>query len=94
MEREADSFAASLLYTLDDRAYHFVGQIMFDLMMTWQHHGYGTQTPTSHPTSRDRLLAAFTSNPTAASEAEALFGMKVDDWKALLPPEHHEEHRT
>lgn len=94
MEREADSFAASLLYTLDNRAYHFVGQIMFDLMMTWQHHGYGPQTPTSHPSSRDRLLAAFTSNPTAAGEAEALFGMSVADWHSLLPPEHQEEHRT
>lgn len=91
MEREADSFAASLLHTMDNRAYHFVGQVMFDLMMTWQHHGYGPQTPTSHPSSRDRLLAAFTSNPTAASEAEALFGMSVADWQSLLPPEHREE---
>lgn len=90
MEREADSFAASLLHTMDNRAYHFVGQVMFDLMMTWQHHGYGPQIPTSHPSSRDRLLAAFTSNPTAAGEAEALFGMSVSDWKSLLPPEHSE----
>jgi hypothetical protein len=85
MEREADSFAASILHTLDNRAYHFVGQILFDLMMTWQHHGIAPQTPTSHPCSRDRFHAAFVSNPTAASEAEALFGMSQDDWIALLP---------
>jgi hypothetical protein len=83
-EREADSFAQSLLLTMENRAYFFVGSIIFQLIYVWNDHGRNHEL-TTHPDSRDRFHAAFVSNPTAASEAEALFGMSQDDWIGLLP---------
>jgi hypothetical protein len=83
-EREADSFAQSLLLTMENRAYFFVGSLIFQLICVWNAHGVNHEL-TTHPDSKDRFHAAFVSNPTAASEAEALFGMSQDDWIALLP---------
>jgi hypothetical protein len=83
-EREADSFAQSLLLTMENRAYFFVGTIIFQLILVWRANGVDHEL-TTHPDSRDRFHAAFVSNPTAASEAEALFGMSQDDWIGLLP---------
>ena len=83
-EREADSFAQSLLLTMENRAYYFVGSLIWHLICVWEAHGVNHEL-TTHPDSRDRFHAAFVSNPTAASEAEALFGMSQDDWIGLLP---------
>lgn len=84
-EREADSFASSVLSTCAYREYHFLGQMAAIAMFVWFDEACGSPDATTHPDSRERFANAFVSNSQAAREAEEHFGLSRGDFECWLP---------
>jgi len=86
-EREADSFASSVLSASPFREYLFLGQVFITLLISWMDHVARRKDPTSHPLGRERFFNIMTNNTTAAGEAADYFGLTRERLIALLPPE-------
>lgn len=66
-ERDADSFASSVITSSPSKQHWFAGQVMALLTMAI-HEAHGVMTEFStHPTARERLRNAVRSNPVAAA---------------------------
>lgn len=86
-EREADSFASSVLSASPFREYLFLGQVFTTLLFSWIDHVARSTNPTSHPLGRERFFNVLTNNSAAAGEAADQFGLTRERLVALLPPE-------
>ena len=84
-EREADSFASSVLSTASGGEASAVGQILFEVMMSWREYGAGIRDATSHPRSRERVASVLETRSDDIAAIESSFGIGKDDWLALLP---------
>ena len=86
-EREADSFASSVLSTSPFREYLFLGQVFVTLLFSWMDHVGRHKDPTTHPLGRERFFNVMTSNSAAAADAADQFGLTRERLVELLPPE-------
>ena len=86
-EREADSFASSVLSASPFREYLFLGQVFITLLFSWMDYVARRKDPTSHPLGRERFFNIMTNNSAAAGEAADQFGLTRERLIALLPPE-------
>ena len=84
-EREADSFAASVLSTCPDREFHFLGGALSEALLVWVHRAAGDPAPGTHPASRERFSSFIKSNSEAAQEAAHAFGLDQRRLEGLLP---------
>ncbi|MBI3097791.1 MAG: hypothetical protein HYY93_06030 [Planctomycetes bacterium] len=83
-ERDADSFASSVIAGLPHRRDYMIGRIVGGLLMAWcDRHGKDDRSRT-HPFSCERLIDACKENAQALKD----LGLTVEDVKALLPPDH------
>ncbi len=86
-EREADSFASSILTSSPFREYLFLGQIFITIVFSWMEHAARRTDPTTHPLGRERFFNALTNNSAAAKEAADQFGLTRERLIELLPAE-------
>jgi hypothetical protein len=86
-EREADSFASSVLSTSPFREYLFLGQVFVTLLFSWMDHVARSKNPTTHPLGRERFFNVMTNNSAAAADAADQFGLTRERLVELLPPE-------
>jgi len=86
-EREADSFASSVLSASPFREYLFLGQVFITLLFSWLDHVARSKDATTHPLGRERFFNIMTNNTAAAGEAADRFGFTRERLIALLPPE-------
>jgi hypothetical protein len=86
-EREADSFASSVLSSSPFREYLFLGQVFVTLLFTWLDHVARTKDPTTHPLGRERFFNVLTNNSAAAEDAADQFGLTRERLIELLPPD-------
>jgi hypothetical protein len=86
-EREADSFASSVLSTSPFREYLFLGQVFVTLLFSWMDHVGRHKDPTTHPLGRERFFNVLTNNSAAADDAADQFGLTRERLIELLPPE-------
>ena len=84
-EREADSFAASVLSSCPFRGNLFLGQVFVTIVFTWVEHAARVRGATTHPVARDRFACAFESNSQAAREAAEEFGLTRQKLMELMP---------
>ena len=84
-EREADSFAASVLSTCPNREFHYLAGALSEALMVWADRAAGDPAPTSHPASRERFINFIKSNREAAEEAARVFGLDQRRLENLLP---------
>lgn len=85
-EREADSVASSILSTCPYREYHFLGQVLGNIIFVWMEQlPDSAPQATTHPLSRERFANAFNSNSDAAREADEAFGLSRRKLEQLLP---------
>ncbi len=85
-EREADSFASSVLSSSPFREHLFLGQVFVTVLFSWLDFvGHATHG-TTHPLSRERFENALRSNEEAARDAATEFGLTEPRLRALLPP--------
>jgi hypothetical protein len=85
-EREADSFASSVLSSSPFREHLFLGQVFVTVLFSWLDFvGHATHG-TTHPLSRERFENALRSNEEAARDAATEFGLTEARLRALLPP--------
>ena len=82
-EREADSFASSVLCTTPYSDYNCYGSAVFWMVWTWVEEGNFPflREPTTHPVSRERLIRLISDN---ASQFEAT-GITVNNIDEFLP---------
>ncbi len=82
-EREADSFASSLLHSRLSRHALLLGALLGELLTAWsQIGGDGSGT---HPHSGERFCNLIRSMPSAVADASAIYLLSEEDWLALLP---------
>jgi len=86
-EREADSFASSILTSSPFREYLFLGQVFITIVFSWMEHAARRTDPTTHPLGRERFFNALTNNSAAAKEAADQFGLTRERLIELLPAE-------
>lgn len=84
-EREADSFAASVLSSSPFREYLFLGQVLVSVILCWTQSDGRETAPTTHPLARERFMNALRSNTSAAAEAADNLGMTSQFLEELLP---------
>jgi len=84
-EREADSFASSVLSSSPFREYLFLGQIFVTIIFSWIDYASRKSDPSTHPLGRERFFNAMTSNSAAAREAASQFGLTRERLIELLP---------
>lgn len=84
-EREADSFAASVLASSPFREYLFLGQVLVSVIFCWAQSPDREMEPTTHPCPRERFWNALRSNTSAAAEAADNLGMTSQFLEELLP---------
>jgi hypothetical protein len=84
-EREADSFAASLVSVSPFRDPAFIGQAFSSILLSWISDVDGEGPVSTHPAGRERLLNALASNSEAARRAADELGMTEEYWLSLLP---------
>ena len=80
-ERQADSFASSVLSSSPFRDYLVLGEAMTWLVDAWVEHANGRYTVTTHPFAMERLQNAVRGNSEAARDIGLL--ERIADW---LPP--------
>ena len=66
-EREADSFASSVISTSPFGGYLVLGMVLWDLVWVWYEKATGAPA-TTHPLSSERLADLIRANPSAAAE--------------------------
>ena len=84
-ERDADSFAASVLSSSPFREHLFLGQVFVTIIFAWLDKTGGRKQATSHPLGRERFFNALRSHEDAAREAAQQFGLSEEVLVALLP---------
>ena len=84
-EREADSFASSVLSSSPFREYLFLGQVFVTVLFAWIEHAAKARASTTHPLAVERFASAIRSNSQAAQEAAADFGLTQERLEELLP---------
>lgn len=84
-ERDADSFAASVLSSSPFREHLFLGQVFVTIIFAWLDKSGGQKQATSHPLGRERFFSALRSHQDAAREAAQQFGLSEEILVALLP---------
>ena len=82
-EREADSFASSVVSTSPFGDYLVAGQIIWSLIMVWGEHTGNVEIATSHPLERERLMDFIRANEAKA----ASIGIDKQTIQDFLPPE-------
>jgi hypothetical protein len=80
-EREADSFASSVISTSVFSDPLVEGMLLWELAWTWTQHLVGEEVATTHPVSRERLLDFIRANETVA----ASLGLTLETVEELLP---------
>lgn len=84
-EREADSFAWSVVSSCPDREFHFLGGVLTEALFVWIDRAAGSPEVSTHPHSRERFNNAFVSNSEAARETQQAFGLDQRRFTELLP---------
>jgi hypothetical protein len=82
-EREADSFASSVISTCPFGEYLVTGPVVWDLVWVWCQYAGNDRMATTHPLSRERLLDFIRAN---AAQSAAL-GISEATIRDFLPPE-------
>ena len=82
-EREADSFASSVISTSPFGEYLVTGPVVWDLVWVWCQHAGNQRIATTHPLSRERLMDFIRANEAQA----AALGITESTIRDLLPPE-------
>lgn len=67
-EREADSFASSVISSSPFGEYIVLGSILWELVWVWQEKSSGGKVATTHPLASERLSDLIRANPTSAAE--------------------------
>jgi len=80
-EREADSFAASVISSSPFADYLVIGPILWNLLWVWCEHAAGFSVATTHPLARERLMDFVRANAETAAE----LGFDEKNLAALLP---------
>ncbi|MEW5911072.1 MAG: hypothetical protein AB1814_00820 [Thermodesulfobacteriota bacterium] len=80
-EREADSFAASVIATSPFSDYLVGGSIFFWILLAWVDKTLGPEKETTHPHARERLQAFIKAN----REEAASLGIDVESVEEFLP---------
>jgi hypothetical protein len=84
-ERQADSFAASLLSSSAFRESLFLGNLFVTLIFAWLEARTSNNKVSTHPMSRERFIDAIRSNSEAAREACSNLRMTEEQLLKLLP---------
>ena len=87
-EREADSFAASVLSSLAGGEATFLGHVLCPLMFAWQDFSIRNRQPTSHPLGRERFQSALRSRSEHLAAVSHRYGLGEAELLALLPSVH------
>jgi len=82
-EREADSFASSVISSSPFADYLTIGPILWNLIWVWCEKAAGPSMATTHPLARERLLDFVRANADAAAE----LGLDERGLAPLLPSE-------
>lgn len=85
-EREADSFAASVLGTSPFREYLFLGHVLTTVIFCWIETIEGEDSPaTTHPHARERFENALRSHDDTLAEMSKRYGLTEQVLRGLLP---------
>lgn len=82
-EREADSFAASVLLTMPHPERALLGSVLFWSCVIHRARVSGGERPVTHPLSGERLEAMIQSMPSAMRTIEALHALSIEDLREL-----------
>lgn len=82
-EREADSFASSLLQSRLSRHALLLGALLGELLTAWSR--IGGDGSGTHPHSSERYHNLIRSMPSAVADASAIYLLAEGDWELLLP---------
>jgi Zn-dependent protease with chaperone function len=81
-EREADSFASSVLSTCPFGEYLVAGPVVWELIWVWCEHAGNRRIAATHPLSKERLMEFIRANK---DESEAI-GMCESTIREFMPP--------
>jgi len=84
-EREADSFAASVLSSCPGREFHFLGAALSTALFVWTDRAAGSPAASTHPCPRERFQNLFATHSEAARDADQQFGLDQRRLNELLP---------
>lgn len=84
-EREADSFASSVISESAFREYLLLGQVFVTVFFSWMDHVGHAVEPTTHPLGRERFENALRSNREGVEDLEQSRGLGEDVLRGLLP---------
>ena len=79
-EREADSFASSVISSSPFGDHMVLGSILWELVWVWLENQPGGSIATTHPLASERLASLIHDNPTVAAE----LGFEVPEGTSLL----------
>lgn len=84
-EREADSFAASVLSSLPGGETTVLGYVLCPLLFAWVDHACRRKIPGSHPLGRERLESALRNRSEHIERVKRVYGVGAPELMALLP---------
>lgn len=84
-ERDADSFASSVMISNPYREYLFLGGVAVTMVFCWFEAGSHAREATTHPLARERFENLFHSAPGAAVETAASLGLTQQAFEEMLP---------
>ncbi|MFG0253083.1 MAG: M48 family metalloprotease, partial [Phycisphaerales bacterium JB038] len=84
-EREADSFAASVLATSPSQEALFLGQVFTAILLTWQQYAWGDTEESTHPLAKERFENILRSHSAALKEMGKQYGLTEKFLRGLLP---------